>query len=424
MTATARRGAHPARRELSLLVEGAVDVFDAAARLESRGYGDAVAVRRGFSDVFDHARALDRGAPAELVDEARGATLVIPGESHAATWARAAMVLASVLMCLPVLPTQGVTSMFVAASAGWLGAQAVSAALYWGLGRRDLAGGARLALTCLVPMLAAGAVTALVTGWWQVPVWMLAGFAAAYANTAHADLRRALVLLALSLGSFVMGGTLGTFAGGSLILGFAGWSLVSMVPLARTGRRPSARGWSLVLWSVLGALALQAVLLVLLHDRHVSFPVIALAGTAAGVLGGPLLDGCVRYLRRLTADATVWRQVRRRMFSTGIVFAVELGALAAGMSVAVAWVFAGRHVTAVEGAAAFLIGALSACSGILMRVGTARGAAVVLGIAAVALLSTQMGLTLADVRATSALLGIAAVAGLVAAARLARPGWW
>lgn len=421
-----RPGAHQGRRELSAVVAGAVDLYDGAARLESRGYGDAVAVRRGYADVFDHALALDRGVPLLTLPHPAGPRGAADeaGGGHAGTWARAVLLLASVLMCLPVLPRTGVTAMFVAASAGWLSAQAASAALYWGLGRRDVARGARLALICLLPMLALGGAAAVVTGWWEIPVWMVAGLAAAYANTVHADLYRSLLLLLAAVICVLAGGTAGRVAAGCLILVFGAWALWRLARESRGGRPPSARGWSLVAWSLLGALGLQGVLLVLLRDATVSFPVIALAGTAAGVLGGPLLDGCVRYLRRLTGGATNWRRVQGRMLATGLVFGAELGVLAAGMSVGVAWVFAGRQVTLVEGAAAFLIGALSAAGGILMRVGTARGSALILVTCALVLWLVQHTLTLAGPWSVAALLGISLLAAVVAAARLARPGWW
>lgn len=409
------------RQELSGLVAGAVDVYDAAARLESGGYGDAVAVRRGYRDVFDHAGALDRGDP--LVPLA-GAPASARPEGRTDTWARAALLLATVLLCLPVLPTAGVAAMFVAASAGWLSAQAVSAALYWGLGRRDLPRGARLALTCFVPMLLAGVVAAVVTRWWEVPVWMLAGAGAAHANTVHAHLLRSLTVLAAAVGCVLVPGTAGRVAATVVVVVLGGWALWALARAARTGRPASATGWSLVAWSLLGALALQGVLLVLLRDPHVSFPVIALAGTAAGVLGGPLLDGLVRYLHRLTEGATDWRRAHRHMVVTGLVFGAELGFLAAGFSVGVAWLFAERQVTVVEGATAFLIGALSACSGILMRVGTARGAAVTPALAAGALWLTQATATLAHDASAVALLAIALAASVVAAVRMARPGWW
>lgn len=400
------------------LVAGSVDVYDAAARLESGGYGDLHARRLGYADVFGYAQSFGPTVP-EVVAPYR---LMVRDQRQ--VWARAVLLVAAVLLFLRILPQDTVASMFAAASAGWLAAQVTSAGLYWGLGRLDVSRGARLALTALLPLFALGLAVAIPTGWWEMPLWMVGGFAAAYANTIVAALKLSLAVLAAAVAIFLLPASLGAFPAAALILGLGGWAFTRLVWHARQGGTPSASGWLLVVWSLISALALQAVLLVLLVDDQVGFAVIALAGTASGVLGGPMLEQTVRSVIRLTHSHESWEWVRRRMYVIALTFITLLGALAVVACLLTAWGFQGRPLTSFEWAASFLIGALSACSGILMCVGTARGAALTLVAAALGVVLVALTLNLHTAAGTVAVLIISVVAGLGAAHRLARPGWW
>ncbi|MCA1783997.1 MAG: hypothetical protein ABR551_14495 [Gemmatimonadales bacterium] len=406
---------------VSGMVEGAVDLFDAAARMESRGHGDASAVRLGFADVFAEAYTLDLPIPVGR-DVATH-----PARGYHDAWCRAILLGASALMCLSIIPPHGTASVFVAASAGWLAAQAASAAIYWGRGIRDAGRGARLALASTFPLLIVGTIVAVVTGWWEVPLWVTWGFAAAAAHAVPVSLPRSISTLAAATGASLLTLVPAPLSGVPavvLVLGFGLWSLTRLVPLARAGRQPSAVGWKLVNWSVFNALALQAALLSVLLASGIEFSIVALAGMTAGIVGEPLLESCGHQVRRTAAALVHWRTVRPLVIGYGLVCVVAVGMSAAGAGIVVAGVMHGRAITLPEAAAAFTIGALSACSGLLMRVGTASGAALNSFASASGMWVVAALWILHPVWYGAAMLGIALAAALFAALHLASPGWW
>ena len=151
----------------------AVDVWDAAAHLESRGTSRRVAAQQGHDSVFSLARTLREAAPAASVALARDTPSPRDSPSRVAARLRALVMLAGVAVCVTSVPlgTDEVT-MFAVAAAGWLAGQAVSSSVWYAWGESSKADGLRTGLVVGGIVLLAAVAWVLARGSLTLLVWV------------------------------------------------------------------------------------------------------------------------------------------------------------------------------------------------------------------------------------------------------------
>ena len=371
----------------------AVDVWDAAAHLESRGTSRRVATQQGHDSVFSLARTLREAAPAASVALARDTHSHRDSPSLVAALLRALVMLAGVAVCVTSVPlgTDEVT-MFAVAAAGWLAGQAVSSSVWYAWGESSKADGLRtglvvggiVLLAAVAWVLARGSLTLLVWVGWGAALPILlttmntgllalatAAVAAFCATAWAAALGQAWAPAALA----PWGGPV-ALASTVAVVGLAAWlglravrgrpaRLVAGTPRAGGGsRQPTGAQLSILLMMFVGV-------------GRGAFGAIALAGLAAGVLSDPLLTLGQAWTRRVVQGSTSWAAGRFRIGVMAVLVVLVLLAVSAG----VAWwyladpyqIHLNRPTIIV---AAVLIGAVIAATNILLRTGAAVGAMV------------------------------------------------
>lgn len=410
--------------DVARVAEGAVDLYDVAARLELRGVGDAVASARGYRDIFEWAadvapRGTNRpDAPRRLPSS----------DGLRRAWSRSAVLTAGVLLCLPLMPRDGIVPLFAAASVGWLAAQVSSTALWWGIGRAQPAAGARLALRLGLTMLVAASALALLTGWWTTPLWAIWGASAAAANTVWASRRTALLLLvsagAVAAPVVLLEADWRHWPAHLFVLGFGGCVYIRLDRMARTRSGPLSGSLPLLGWSVVTAVTLQGLLATLMMAQGDRFVLIATAGVVAGIASEPILEQVSRRVRATAAASSHWRRARLHMIAQGVFWTLAVGFLSLAVAGLVSWLILAQAPSPIVATSAFTVAALSGAVGLFMRTGSARGAArVALFATAVALCANSL---LLDHPWSYAALGVATSVLVVtlAARRLSLPLAW
>ena len=156
-----------------------VDLFDAAVRVEARGYSDrSLSSRYGYASVFDLADHITGSGLRRLTAR----RTVVRSRAVALAWYRAGLLISGAVLAgfVQAQSGAGFTEMIVAGCAGWILGQAVAGAAWYrlGFGSREQAAryGGLMALVCAAVALAVASVLVLtghlgLTGFFLVTGW-------------------------------------------------------------------------------------------------------------------------------------------------------------------------------------------------------------------------------------------------------------
>lgn len=404
-------------------LSGSVDVFDAAARLEASGHGISTALRAGYTSTFSYAQAL---MPLEVHHERVRPTSDVTIHGG---WARTVVLISGVAMCLLMLgPGTPPLQLFLAAGATWSVSQVVSAVLWTGIGRGGIAVAARIALSvAAVALLLAAAIGSLLG--WAILGWAAWGVVAAVGNSLFAGRRFAQLCAAgalIPLVLYLWDPFVARAVAAGVVAAAVTLALLTIGRLSAQQARIDAGMVKATAQALVQSLALQAGLVGLYLLQPTSFSVIALAGFALAVVLETSLDYVTGLTRSVAARTTSWRRAR-----TGITWiaiaATAAGGLAGGvLCVAVGDILGAGQLSGGTYQAAIVLGVLMTASGLLLRCGSAAGAAVVSATGAALMLMGQvLHHSLLEV-ATSLLVaaGFCVVTALVAARHVAAPRNW
>lgn len=362
-------------------LHSAVDSLDLATRLEASGYGDAAARYRGHPDVFAHAESLFLSSHSQ-----RHANWGRRRDLHRRTHPildaaqRAVVILGGVGLSLAMTPKSEPVWAFVASgAAAWITGMAVGAATWRGYN----AGSSAKAVKAGMPFAALFIVLALLSGG-------LSGTSTPFWWTLWAVSANLLVILApglwLTVSSAVAGASLLVLSGPQPGFAAAGAHVVTMVaaiaavyvmaqhfepaPEVDLGPVRQAVGWSMLQSGSQVGVFLAAMWAL---PSHLSIP-FAIAGLCSGAIADPGLETARVLSRRAVSSMQEWARGRR--------YTRWVGAVASISIVAVGWLTlsltADFHSSAevIEAlAATSLVSALTVGTGILLRVGRDRGAA-------------------------------------------------
>lgn len=399
-----------------------VDLFDAAARLESSGGGDAAAERLGYADVFHQA-----------AEQYRTPQSWSPPPVTASGWVsgiwRAATMLAGVVICLTTLSVapQPVQT-FIAGASCWLAVQVVGSMLWWGIGRGQISAAARSALVAL-PMIAVPA--AIMSLLWMDPVilaWALWGWSVAVcACLAPGRWLAAACALGAILSVTMRFAVVPQFPvlGGLVVIGAGTCAAVLM--LLRRGATKTIKPLS-VYYPVSWALAFVILQLLgiwmaylALENSFIAVAIGAIVGTAVSEVALDLSG----YLARVAVMQTSrWSSARWLAAGAGL-----LGvALVALCSAASAWWFAhwwGVLVTMELVSCVLLISAISSGVSYALRLGSVSQATAMAGLSVVLMLAVLLGHRVESVAAQVAIaVVVVGVAVVIAATRLSSTKAW
>lgn len=414
------------RDALPRVVGGAVDEFDAAARLESNGMGDIVARMAGFPNTFEHALSLMKDvSPPQESALGRGI--------RRGLWAalvRAVVMLAGVGVCVLAIPA-GTSALvtFLAGGAAWLSAQTVSAAIWWGLGRGRPARGSALALGTALTQLVLWFVVGLATGHPEVCTWVMWGTTAAVwlsRRRLHLSLVATLVALTIALGGLALPTSLAT-APATLALAMACTTAMAQLWRHATARveRPVAGGARSIILAVVQTIAPVTMLGVAAGRLGPDFLVVALGSLVASAACDPLVEVATQMVRGIAERGSSWRQVRRRTALAGVLVTLlaALGGLLAGLTTS--YLLRGIAPGLAAACITLAVSTFSVGGAVMLRTGDAAGAAVLAVTtsgALAAVLASDMGLT----SLWFVVFDCVAVAGIsiLAASRLSSPRVW
>lgn len=371
-------------------VDNTVDLFDAAAHLESMGFGGRSSVRHGYANTFAHADALVRTRMAgsvvvtrrERTDEVRTWKRAW---SHAL--ARSLTMLCGVLICIATVSSHNTHAVFTAGAVGWLAGQLVSATMWQGLSNasrlKAKVNGASVGSVTL--LLAAGA--CVVVGSWVPLLWALwsCAISALVVIGSPVQLLGSVLPCAALTGILLL-----VEPGAALVVSriiVVGFAAVTGYVVVKAAREQQQRALTLarevlhpvLAFSTIQTLALITQLMVLVKNVGSSFTLpLAIAGLAASAACEPVLDSALLGAKRLAVLTSNWRQLR--WMTAG------LGALAVGLVCGVGLLAAFCMLIAGGGdrddahvfLPAVLITALATTgSGVQLRTGNALGAAAV-----------------------------------------------
>ena len=389
-TGTRATGDDETHLELAASVDNTVDLFDAAAHLESMGFGGRSSVRHGYANTFAHADALVRTRLAgavvltgrERTDEVRTWRRAW---SHAL--ARSLTMLCGVLICIATVSTHNTNAVFTAGAVGWLAGQLVSATMWQGLSSASrLKAEVNGACVGTVALLLSAATCLVVDSWAPLlwALWSCAISALVVIGSPVQLLGAVLPCAALTGVLLLVEPSMALVVSRIIILGFAavtGYVVLKAAWEQQQRARTLAREvlHPILAWSTIQTLALITQLMVLvLHVGSAFTSSLALAGLAASAACEPVLDSALLGAKRLAVLTHSWRQLR---WTTA-----GLGALAVGLVCGVGLIAAFFMLTAVGGGRddahlflpAVLITALTTTgSGVQLRTGNAPGAAAV-----------------------------------------------
>lgn len=386
-------------------VGNTVDLFDAAAHLESMGFGGRSSQRHGYADTFAHADALVRTRMAgavvltrrERTDQVRRWK-----RAWSQALARSLTMLCGVLICIATVTSHNTHAVFTAGAVGWIAGQLVSATMWQGLScasrLKAKVNGACVGSASL--MLSAGA--CLVMGSWVPLLWALWSCAI----SALVVIGSPVQLLGTVLPCAALTGVLlavepsaAVIVSRVIVVAFASATAYIIVTAARQQQRRARQFVREVLhpvlaWSTLQTFALITQLMVLVTHVGNTFTLpLAIAGLAASAACEPVLDSALLGARRLAFLTDSWRQLRWTTAGLGVLAVVlvcGVGLIAAFCMLAAA---GGDRDDAHVFLPAVLITALATTgSGVQLRTGNALGAAAVaLGSLAVVLVCLPAG---------------------------------
>ena len=387
MRATGDDETHP---ELAASVDNTVDLFDAAAHLESMGFGGRSSVRHGYASTFAHADALVRTRLAGAV--------VLTGRERTdevRTWrrawsqalARSLTMLCGVLICIATVTSHNTNAVFTAGAVGWLAGQLVSATMWQGLSSasrlKAKVNGACVGSVSL--LLSAGA--CLVVDSWVPLLWALWSCAISALVVIGSPVQLLVAVLpcaALTGVLLVVEPGAATVVSRVIVVGFAavtGYIVTSAAREQQQRARSLAREvlHPVLAWSTLQTLALITQLMVLVAHVGNAFTLpMAIAGLAASAACEPVLDSALLGAKRLAFLTDSWRQLRWMTAGLGILavgLVCGVGLIAAFCMLAAA---GGDRNDAHVFLPAVLITALATTgSGVQLRTGNALGAAAV-----------------------------------------------
>ncbi|MGO4958162.1 hypothetical protein ACTQ49_12990 [Luteococcus sp. Sow4_B9] len=414
------------REALPRVVAGAVDVFDAAARLEAQGMGDVVARQAGYASTFDHARALLQG----ITPPKNSSTPSTFRRSVLSAVLRGFVMLIGVLICVLAVPAdRPALHTFAAGGAAWFSAQTVSAAIWWGLGQRQEGRGATLALAISVFEVLVGLAFFTIMGSPELATWVMWGSTAAV-WLSRRRLTRSLWLTLAALGIALIGlGLDGPWRVTPAILALgAGYAISAgqLLHAVRTQPNMMIDGWHRVLvMACIQTLAPVTMLWVAAGWVGPEFLVVALGSMVASAASDPLVEIASQAVRRIADRGLSWRTVRRRTAMAGVLVTAgaALGGLGAGLLAS--YLLRGIPPGLPAISITLAVSTFSVGGALLLRTGDARGATwlalVSSGLLALVLASTPnlpgwlfIGIDLFSV----------AVIGALAARRLSSPQVW
>ncbi len=422
------------RSEPQRLAAQAVDVYDTLAHLEASGLGDAAARKAGHSDAFEHARMLldeVRRRADRLADGTPPATRLALG----AALRRVVTMLAGVPVCLAATPPgTSDAAYFLAGALGWLAGQTVSAATWHGLGTGQRAAAVAGATRYGAGILLAGVIASAAIGRPSVLAWMVWSMAASVLIILTPT--RSLATWAAAAGlvclaALLSGAPAVALSASVLAVAVAGWQAVAV--LARDGEQPrlrTARGAGravvLAIAQTLGQLTVLGVLL--LSVSGPAFVAVAIAGLVTGASADPLLEVAYARVRGIVANPVSWRAGRR---STGLIGGQAILSIivAAGLALLSSEWIRPSGIPALLGCAAItLVGGLTAGCGLLLRAGSADGAATLAAVAALGTVTAYLVCLAGHTSPAAALLavglGISLISAALAVSLLSHPSAW
>lgn len=422
-------------------VARSVDVWDAAAHLESNGVSTAVARQQGFTSVFDFARkATGQVEP----DRSLGAPETRQQLSMVAAFQRSLMMLGGVIICVTTLPTgaqEGIV--FAIAAAGWLAGQLVSAAVWFAWSHGRLSDGVRAAAVSGSLVLFAGIIGAVASQQWTLLVWvglaiaipvlqlMVAGWRLTLAVVGGAAVSGLAWLSAESIWwpqpSAEQVGLAASAIATVLSVGGAALLVVRELRSVETRDFPGTNRAIMVAGTQTAA-QLAMLLVIFYQVGPDAFGSIAVAGLAAGVLADPLFVAARVWSRQVSRRSTSWHLGRLLIGVVGIIVV----AVMVWASLQVTFLLLARPFMIFLNAeaillAAMLVGALIAVTNVMLRTGSATGAMVTAILTALATAATV--LVPVDAPIFNTMLAVLLVVVLVTfsyvtAERLSRPASW
>lgn len=419
----------------------AVDLWDATAHLESEGISASVARRLGYRSVFDLARHAEGTV---TPDRTPGAPRVEPRMSLVGAFQRSLMMLAGVAICVTTLPTGVAEGMvFVIAAAGWMASQVVSAAIWFGWSRGQLADGVRAALTIGYLVLALGIVGAIASGQWSVLVWVGWAMAIPILQNLVGGWLLTVVVVA---GAEVVGlawlsaeriwwpqPAADAFGlGASLVLTLAAVAVATLLSV-RTVRAHETQlhpgtAAAVGVAGLQTAAQLVMLLVIFLSVGPEGFGSVAIAALAAGVLADPLFVAARVITRRVTRRSTSWFWGRTVIGVAGtiavLVMVVAAGQAAIWLMASPYRIFLNREVVLMS---AMVVAAVIAATNVMLRTGSAIGSMVVSVVATLVVIATYVVALDEQTLAFGLLIGLIILVAMaigLAASRLARPASW
>lgn len=368
----------PAPREteshMGLAMQQAVDIYDAAARLESQGYGDSTARTSGYRDVFEMAGGLMIGTRSRR--ERRSPT-GIPVMLMAAL-GRMLVLLGGVIISLTVLPQNAAPyAVFVTGAVGWICGQGASAGIWRGMSTsRPLA--AASALGSAPIFLGLAAVVSLAIGSWAPLLWALWSMSASVMVIIRPGMRMVFLAVlgaAVSFGASLHSHGLGV-ACAVVVIVVAGCLAVRLIRQEdgtfgihdRSVTAAQLMGAS----QAAGQLVLLGMVLIMLGPEF--FVSVAIAGLVAGALSDPILELVQAVVRHVATFAFALRTGRLLTAMLGFLGASAVIAAAIITAIVVRDMFSpGEGLTQIV-LATSLVAGVAAATGLLLRAGTALGA--------------------------------------------------
>ncbi len=416
--------------DLGTAVGGAVDVFDAVAHLESRGYGDTVARRLGHEDTFAMASSLmaEGNAPVQ------GATGRALRRDLITAFGRMVVMLCGVAISLSCLPAGvGQVRVFIAGATGWLCGQAISAGVWHGLGtgHRQVAAWVAVHLAPVLTAVAVGASLAidspapLLWAVWSMSASVLVILRPGWALVTSCSWAAVVTIAATLLLPDARFGVACTMV--ALVAVAA--VVVVWIDGGRRARVPAGAIGSAVLGSVQAAAQIALLWAVLQLVGDASFLTVAVAGLVAGAISDPILELAYSLVRQVVRHPTSWRVGRRTTALLGIVAVIAV----VGCSMLTAWVLRSHLAPDIDARpvlmATCLVAGITAGTGLLLRAGSSVGAMVLALLGAGAALTT-LGLgeygQVVDISLALLMIcaGTLALTAVIAARHLSHPSAW
>lgn len=430
MTTRSNDSVRPAApKSVEEITADAVDSYDAAARLESQGYGDAVARSLGYVGVFDLAEQLLAGQSAPVPNRNKPKW----GQSSLRAAGRLLILFSGVAICLSVLPLgASIALMFISGATGWIWTHTTSAGIWQGLAKGDRPLAASIGVTSTIPLMVVAVLISLAVGSPAPFIWGLWGVASSILVIMRPGLKITVIIVlsaAVTLWAGSMNHEWGMLVG---TVAVAGAMLDAVWLLIRSSGRPIWLSRSAMVALGLGMLQAGSqvfVFYILLQMiGPVSFVAVAVAGLIGAAIADPLLDFVQLGAQHVAGRMTSWTGGRLLIGAAGAVSAVVIVALTALIAVAVHASLAPGNPRLPVLLATLLVASVTIGASMFLRAGSSAGAAATGVLAAAAVYIAQQAYVFPVGHLVQALLflAITAILGAVAvtAYRVAQPAYW